>query len=301
MQSPRKAHVFILAANVLYGLNYSIGKAVLGSIPPFAVVAVRVLCGLAAFWMIHALFVREKTKRADHIKLLLCGVCGVAINQMLFFKGLSLTSEIHSALIMITTPMLVLIMAWILLHDRITPRKAGGIACGAAGVCILVLSAHAGASETASAAGDICIMINAASYAVFLVLAKPLMRIYHPLTITKWIFFYGMLFVMPVSLPSLVQVHWHSVPGEAYASLAYVVICATVLAYLFNVTGLHYGNPVLVSVYIYTQPVIATAVAVLVHGEALNMLQVISAILVFGGVFLVSFPAQARRAVQDNF
>ncbi|HNV97934.1 MAG TPA: DMT family transporter [Chitinophagales bacterium] len=296
MKNATKAHLFVLAANIIYGINYSIGKIALASIPAFAIVCFRVVIAALIFWILHALFSGEKIERSDHRQLLPASLFGVVINQLLFFKGLSLTSEMHSALIMITTPLLVLLMAWILLKDRITLQKTSGILLGATGVALLIISGTADSQSTATAWGDICIMLNATSYAIFLVIAKPLMKKYHPLTLAKWIFIYAIPPVLIIGWSELSHLSFATIPTTAWLALTVVVLGATVLAYLFNILGLQYGSPTLVSIYIYTQPIIASLIALIAGNETITWQKIISALLVFSGVALVSVRTGATKS-----
>lgn len=289
MKSNFKAHLFILSANIIYGINYSVGKVVLRSIPAFGIVFIRVSVALIIFWLIHQIFIKEKVERKDQAKLFLASLFGVAINQLLFFKGLSLTSEIHSALIMITTPLIVLLMAWIILKDKITLPKAAGIIIGGIGVALLISSGSKDAASPSNSLGDIFIMINATSYAIFLIIAKPLMKKYSPLTIAKWIFIYGFFLVLPFGINDFLTINWADLSTDTILALIFVVFGATVLAYLFNMLGLNFGSPALVSVYIYTQPVIATLIAVFSGSDRISIEKIISSLLVFAGVALVSF------------
>ncbi|MFI5170742.1 MAG: DMT family transporter [Chitinophagales bacterium] len=294
MKSSPKAHLFILLANIIYGINYSIGKIVLESIPAFGIVLIRVTISMLIFWFIHQVFIKERIEKTDRGKLLLASLFGVAVNQLLFFKGLSLTSEIHSALIMITTPIIVLLMAWIILKDRITILKTIGIIVGGSGVALLISSGAKDIASPSNSLGDIFIMINASSYAVFLVITKPLMQKYAPLTIAKWIFIYGFFLVLPFGINDCMSIDLSALETPTILALIYVVLGATVLAYLFNMLGLNYGNPALVSIYIYTQPVIATIIAVLSGSDYISAEKIISSILVFSGVALVSFTGNVK-------
>lgn len=289
MKPALKAHLFILGANIIYGINYAIGKVALEYIEPFGIVLLRVSGALIIFTLLAFLTGHEKIEQGDHKKLLIASLFGVVINQLMFFKGLSLTSEIHSAMIMIATPIIVLIMAWVILKDKITWVKSLGILIGGIGVAMLISSGAVDEQSPSSLAGDICITINATSYAIFLIIAKPLMLKYSPYTIARWIFTYGILFVLPFGWKEVDAISWSTIPAIAIWALVYVILGATVLAYLFNILGLNYGSPTLVSIYIYTQPVIATIIAVAYGSDHLTTGKVVSAILVFSGVALVSF------------
>ncbi len=289
MKFSLRAHLFILMANIIYGLNYSIGKIVLKYIPPFGIVLMRVTGALCIFWILHSLFIKEKVDKKDRLKIFLAALFGVAINQLLFFKGLSLTSEIHSALIMITTPIIVLVMAWIILKDKITLIKSIGIIIGGIGVAMLISFGASDANAPSNALGDLFIMINATSYAIFLIIAKPLMQKYAPLTLAKWIFLYGLILIFPFGIRDVIAINWQVISPIAIWSLVFVILGATVLAYLFNILGLHHGSPTLVSIYIYTQPVIASIIAIATQADVITWPKIISSILVFSGVALVSF------------
>lgn len=288
----------MLTANVLYGINYSIGKTALASFPAFFIVGCRVLVAAVVFLIVEKILVHEKTDKKDRHRFFIAALFGVAINQLLFFKGLSLTSEMHSAFLMIATPLLVLIAGWIILREKITGIKLLGICTGAAGVILLVMSNFTGKQTAASVSGDICIFINAASYAFFLVYAKPLMQRYHPLRIAAGIFLWGTPMVFPFALSEAASVTFSEISAIAWWSLAFVIIGATILAYLLNLYGLHYGDASLVSIYIYTQPVLATAIAWIMGRDSMQWMQAIAAILVCTGVALVSGLYPKKRPVE---
>ncbi len=289
MTNNTKAHLYILSANIFYGLNYTFAKIALQQIPPFALVVSRVTIGLLLFTFIFFFFKREKVARQDQLKLIACALFGVACNQLMFIKGLDLTSEIHASLIMITTPILVLIAAWFVLKERITIKKISGIVIGAVGVYILVITGKLNPNSPSGVAGDLLIMANAASYAIFLVIAKPLFSKYSAFTISFMIFFYSLFMVFPFGIIELLQLPWADITAATWFAWMYVVVFATFVAYMLNILGLQHGSPTLVSIYIYTQPVIATLVAVAMQTDNLTVQKVISAVLIFTGVALVNF------------
>jgi len=300
VKSEFKAHAFILAANILYGIHYSIGKIALASLDPFAIVTIRVFTCMILFWLVHKIFINESVEKKDHLKLIISAIFGVAINQLLFFKGLSLTSEMHSAIIMITTPILVLIFGWLLLKSSISWVHVLGVITGGIGVAFLILSGSTEDNSRASALGDLMIMINASSFAFFLVITKPLMKKYSPLTITKWIFIYGFPLVLPFGIGKIMETNWQEIQPVALLSLVYVVLGATFFAYLFNVLGLKFGNATLVRVYIYTQPVIAFLISYFSGMDTINIQKIISAVLVFSGVAMVSFTGKKSNPVEST-
>ena len=111
---------------------------------------------------------RIKIERKDYFRFFELGLFGVAINQMLFFEGLSRTSNINAALIMTSTPILVTLMAFLFLKEHLRWIQSAGIALGLAGAVTLILQ-YRHSSGKPTAMGDLMVFINAASYALYMV------------------------------------------------------------------------------------------------------------------------------------
>jgi len=287
-----KAHIALLAVNIFYGANYSIAKI---SLPQYIQPAGYILLRVAASTLLYALFLllfmRGKSFRidkSDWLRFILCGITGVALNQVLFFEGLARTSPVHAALILTSNPLLVLVAAAFLIKEKITARKFLGILLGISGAVLLIIYGNEIAIGHGSVKGDLFILINSMSYAVYLVLAKPLMKKYNPVLVVAWVFFFGMIFSIPFGYGELLQVQWSAMPSAAILSVIYVIIFATFLAYLLNTYALKTMSPAVVSYYIYVQPVIAAIIAYFLEEEKLTVLHLVSCLLIFSGVFLVS-------------
>jgi len=284
------AHLALLAANIIYGANFSIAKAIMPEyIKPFGFIVLRGIGAILLFWLFHALMMREKVERQDFPKIALCAVFGIAINQMLFFKGLSITTPINAAIVMTSTPVLVLLAASLLLREKITRSKIIGIVSGITGALLIILVGKDFSFGSETMLGDLLVLINASSYAVYLVMVKPLMKKYHPLTVIKWIFLFGFFMVLPFGYKQAMEVDWAIMPARILWGVAFVIVCLTFLTYLFNSYALSRVSPATVSIYIYSQPVFATAIAISLGNDSITALKVIAAVLIFGGVYLVSW------------
>lgn len=284
------AHLALLGANIIYGANYSIAKSVMPEyVKPFGFIVLRGIGAVLLFWLFHALVMKEKVERKDIPKLILCAVFGIAINQLMFFKGLSITTPINAAIIMTSTPVLVLLTASLMLKERITRSKIIGIISGITGALLIILVGKDFTFGSETMPGDLMVFINASSYGVYLVMVKPLMKKYHPLTVIKWVFLFGFFMVLPFGYKQALEIEWATMPAHALWGVAFVVICLTFLAYLFNSFALRTVSPSTVSIYIYSQPIFATTIAIALGNDSLTTLTVIAAILIFGGVYLVSW------------
>jgi len=186
----------------------------------------------------------------------------------------------------------VLLVGWISGREGITVRKGAGILLGAAGLAWLVGQSAGPSSRTASLTGDLLILVNATSYGIYLALVKPLMQRYHPVTVVTWVFFFGLFAVVPVGAGQLPQIEWAALPSEVWWSILFVLVGSTFLAYLFNMLALKEVNASVVSIYIYTQPLIATLIAVLSGNDVLHWSMLGSGVMIGAGVWLVSQPGR---------
>jgi drug/metabolite transporter (DMT)-like permease len=282
-------HLAILIANLIYGINYTVAKQVMGSyIQPFGFIFLRVSGTILLVWSTAFLFVKEKVATEDHRRLLLCGLTGVGINQMLFFWGLSLTSPINSSIIMVTTPLLVTVMAALILREGISGIRVSGLLIGLGGAVTLLLVKPTSGAVSGDLFGDFITFLNACSYAVYLVLVKPLMKKYKPVTVMKWVFLYGFLPVIPFGAREFFSIEWNTLTTNAVWAVVFVVVGTTYLAYLLNTYGLVTLSPGVVSAYIYLQPALAAMVAVLMKEDRLDAVKIGSTLMIFLGVYLVS-------------
>lgn len=281
-------HLALLAVGLLYGANYSILKSVTPKyIEPFGFIVIRVAVGTILFWLVGSFNKQPIDWRKDGKQVVLCAFFGVGINMLFFFKGMSVTSAINGSIIMTITPIAVLIISLFILKEKITHLKVIGLAMGLVGALLIIYQPDISLSQ-GDWRGDILIFLNALSYGTYLVLVKPLLIKYSPLTLAKWIFTIGFFIVLPVGWGEFHTIEWATLPISAYWAMAYVVIGVTVLVYLVNIWAMKKVNPSTVGAYIYVQPVFATFIASIFYGEILTLKHLLAAALVFIGVWLVT-------------
>jgi len=283
------AHLAIIGANIIYGLNYVIAKGIMPDyLQPRVIILFRVVGATLVFWLISSLLSKEKIDRKDYPRLALSALFGIAINQIMFFEGLNLTTPINASIIMVSTPILVLVLAHFLIGERISLQKVIGIALGASGASYLILLQGNISFSSSTFVGNLFVLINAASYAAFLVIVKPLMKKYSALTIMKWVFLLGTIYVLPFSFNLALEANYSAIPFNIWLSIAYVIIFTTVFAYFLNNYSLKTVSPTVNSAYIYLQPLLASVVALIVQKDELTWTKIIAAVLIFLGVYFAS-------------
>jgi drug/metabolite transporter (DMT)-like permease len=285
-----KAHAAAMAANLIFAANYSIVKLVTPSIiKPFGLNVLRVLVSITMFWGLYLMKPSKPGNRKKDLgRFIVCAATGIVINQLLFIKGLSLTTSIHASLLSLGTPVFITIIAAWLLKDRLTIAKIGGLILAISGGVLLIMTKETSVNGPDVFFGDVLVLVNAISYGFFLVLVRPLMQAYSPIHVLRWVFTIGTVMIIPFGWKQFLQVEWLSVSPYQWLFLAFITIAATFLAYLFNVYSIKTIGPSATGTYIYTQPVFAAIIAVLVFGEGITVIKILSAVLIFAGVFLVN-------------
>lgn len=291
MKNTTKAHLALLATNILFAINYTVVKHLInnGLVKPFGLNIIRVTVSAILLWIMF--FFRPEKKviqRKDYKRFFLCALTGIAINQLLFIKGLSLTYSIHASLLMLTTPILITIIAAWLLKERLTNYKIAGLALGIAGAVVLVTAKENNGNGADVLLGDMFIILNAVFYTIYFVLVKPLMKEYDPVMVMRLIFTIGFFLMLPFCWRELTEVPWKIYSAADYFNLGLVVIGGTFLAYILNVYGIKILGASMAGTYIYTQPVFAAIIAMIVLGEELTLYKIVAAGLIAAGVYLAN-------------
>jgi drug/metabolite transporter (DMT)-like permease len=279
-----------LLASAIYGVNHTIAKGLMPLyIEPFGFILLRVTGAAILFWLISFFAPREKISTSDWPRIFGCAVFGMVINMLFFFKGLSLSTPINSSVIITLSPIIVLILASILIKERITLLKSLGIIIGMAGALVLVLFSK---GENFNAPniplGNILFIVNAFSYGLYLILVKPLTKKYHAITLMKWLFLIAVFINLPVTYTEFIAVEWGSLPFDAIWKMSFVVIGTTFMTYLLNIYALKQLSPSTISAFIYLQPLIAITFAIAVGADKLTLVKGLAAALVFIGVYMVT-------------
>ena len=288
-------HVALIVVQLMFGSAPILGKFALAAFPSVAIVGFRVGCGALAFYLLQKLGGNMYLDRRSHYwYFALFAVFGIVLNQLLFFHGLSLTTATNTSLLAVLIPIFAVFVSAMAGNDVLSWKKIGGILIAAVGVIYLIDPTKASFSS-ATTQGDILVILNSLSYAVYLAISKKLISHYGALKSIAWLFIFGSFVNVPVGLYSLQSVDLASVPAKAWIALAAVVLVPTILAYYWNTWALARVEPSVVAVYIYLQPLIGTGLAVTILGEPWNIRILVAMILIFAGVFLVTRTRSGQR------
>ena len=282
----------MLGANVMWGLMSPVAKAVLvgGLVTPLVVTDLRIFGAMVLFWVASLFQKPEHVPPRDLMKLFGASLLAIVFNQGCFIFGVGLTSPVDASIITTSMPLLAMVLAAVFLREPITGKKLLGIAAGALGALLLILGSRQQGAAQASGSiwGDLLVLLAQLSYALYIVLFKGFVGRYSPITIMKWMFTYAFICLLPFSYSSLLATDWLALDGARIASILFVVVGATFLSYILIIVGQKNLRPTVAGMYNYIQPLVATIVAICWGMDSFNLTKVLSVVMIFGGVWLVT-------------
>ena len=302
MSSRLKPHFALVLVQLLFGSWPILGKVVLRSMSASSLVSCRLTGAALAFALLQRRVTHLLRMPVKDIALLtVCSMIGVVGNQFLYVKGLSLTTVINTTLLSTTIPVYALAVSILFGYDKWSFKRLGGIVVSALGVIYLINPSRADLAFHATA-GNLLILINSFLYAIYIVISKDLFERYGALNVITWIFLVGSVVTVPVGIYSLQQENLAAIGINVWAAIAFIILFPTVGAYYLNAWALTRVSPSTVAIYIYLQPLVAFGFAPLLLGEDWNSRTLVAALLIFGGVAMVTIRgrSQAVREISEH-
>ena len=300
-------HGCAAAANTIWGLMAPIAKTAMmgGLITPMLLTDLRIFGAALLFWIASFFAPREKVTKGDLIRLFFGSLFAIIFNQGNYVFGVGLTTPGNATILASTMPLWAMVLAAVILKDRITVKKLIGIMMGAGGALVLILSKNDLAANPAlhsNIFGDLLVASAQLSFAFYVVKFKDLVTRYNLFITMKWMFTFASLCVLPFSIPALTETQWAAVSFNEWLAAAYVVIGGTFLSYLLIVIGQRNLKPTVAAMYNYVQPVAGCLGAVAMGLDAITLEKGLAVILIFSGVYLVthSVSAKEQAAIQKK-
>ncbi len=282
-----KGHAALGGAQVLFGLFPIVGTLAfgVGGVDPLGLGAWRIVAGALVLGLISLTLFGAKAlpARADLPRAFACAILGVALNQGLFLSGLALSTPMNAGIVICLIPVFTYTFAVLLKQEALAAGRGLGILVALLGTLPLVFpDGLSGLGE--HGLGNLLMVGNAASYSLYLVLGKPLLKRYPPLAVTAWAYL-GSLVAVPLFA-------WNArlLPSStsAWMAVAYVVIGPTILGYGANLFALARVPASTTAIWIYVQPLISALAAWWVFSEHPSPNMLLAALGLFVGMGLIT-------------
>ncbi|MBT3234687.1 MAG: DMT family transporter [Bdellovibrionales bacterium] len=291
----------LLFVQVLFGLNFSASKIVVGAIDPTHWAFFRFFVAGLILLVTSAILFRGKGEwnLKYFFKILLLSFWGVALSQGAFMHGIYLTSSINTAIICSLIPVFTLLIVIIKGQERLTWKRGVGFSLALLGVVVIRKFEQLSFSNT-TFIGDLLILASVVGTSVFISYGRGFLQQHNHWWASAWLFLFGsmqLLFLAllegsAVKLPELAN-------SPLVISMCYTVIGATLLTYFLSNWALVHVDSGKVSLFIYLQPVVASMVAWGYLGESVTIRSLLSCGLILMG-FLLGLGG-SRRQKRDNY
>ena len=284
------AHLCMLLACIFWGLLSPLSKdAMLHGIDSIDIISFRVLGTCIIFWGTSFFVKKEQVPIKDKFLFAAAAILGLILNQCLFMVGLQLTSPANASIETTATPIITMILSFIILKESVTWKKILGVAIGCTGAVILITtSVKSGNGKVGNIWGDLIVISSQTFYALFLILFTNFTKKYSIITANKWLFLWGTIIIWPFTLQHVYNTDFAAITTTAWLETGFVIIFGTFLGYLIIMKALKTLSPTIVSIYNYVQPIVAVIVSILMGIGIFKFNQGIAILLVFTGVWLTN-------------
>ena len=299
-------HAAMMGATIMWGMMSPIAKGVLesGYIDGLALSAIRIGGG-ALLFILASLLPRSltgdcKVRGRDLFTLFLASLVMISANQGLFIIGIQYTTPVDTSVMCTLTPVFTLLLAAMFIGQKLTPLKILGVVLGLTGALIIAFAGgKSGIAKNPLLGNMLCIVAQVCA-AIYYVFFLNVINKYSPFAIMKWMFLFSALTYVPAMTPFLMQVEWNALDTSIYLSLGYIILFPTFLAYLIIPFSQRILKPTVIAMYAYFQPVVAALLAWVMGLAAFGWSRVAGSILIFLGVFLVSFAVKKVRDPKES-
>lgn len=290
MKFPPQA--LLVFATLLWGGNFVIGRAVAGDIPPITLAFLRwVVAFLIFFPIAYSRTKKEWPLLKKHFgAVLILALTGVAAFNTLVYIGLHYTTSINASLMNSSTPIIIYILSFIFLKERLTKFQLFGTLLSLAGVLFII---SGGSLESLLAfsfnKGDLIVVVAVICWSVYSLLIKKYagkLPGYATFLVTIAL---GTLMLLPFTVYELLTTSQTIIwAPSTFGAILYVGVIASIVAFLSWNTGVVALGANKAGIYLNFIPLFATIFAVIFLDEKLLLAQVVGGIAVIAGVFITT-------------
>jgi len=281
----------LILVAVIWALNFTVVKVSLDQIEPLAFNALRFIFAVSVLWTaLRSRGQRLRVQKKHLLPLVLLGLLGNLVYQMLFIIGIDFTFSANAAVMLGTIPVWVAVFSHFFSDEQMNRLKAIGVVSAFIGVGFIMAGGKnplSFGSETFL--GDVITLLAAMTWAAYTILSKKYLNIYSTLQYSTFMAIVGFLVLFPIGIPDLLQMDFQQVSWGAYGGVVYSGALSVGLAYLIWNNGIIKIGAVRTAAYQNLVPVLGLLFGVILLNEDLTLKQYIGAFFVITGIVLTRY------------
>ena len=271
---------------LIWGVNISVVKYGTLHLNALAYNGVRVTMAAVALLAIGSLMGERWPSRRDVLALLLLGVLGNGVYQLLFIQGVAHTRAGNAALVLAATPAFVALFGWMRGTERIRARGMAGIVISMLGIGLVVSGRAPIGAGASTLLGDALVLGGCVCWAAFTVLLKPYTERVNAVQVAGITMAGGVIPLLAISAPAMAATAWGAVPVKVWGAIVFSGLGALVIAYLCWYRGVRVLGPTRTSMYGNLQPVVALVFAWIILHEVPTVMQGMGAASIITGLLM---------------
>jgi drug/metabolite transporter (DMT)-like permease len=280
-----RAYLAISVVTVLWAGNFTAAKIGVGELDPWFISSFRIIVTGVVFWLLLPPEHRA-IKASDWKAILPLSLTGISVNHLCFAAGMRITTPSHSAVIHALIPVVVALVAWFMLGERLSPLGILGMAVAVGGALVVVLGAPR-EELRGQMLGDLITAVGIVSFSYYTVQGRRVLRSMDSVRAVALGFLFASPFMVPVIAWSAWHQPWGAVTWKGWAALAYMQVCASLICYRLHIYALQHLTAGRVAAFTTLQPAIGILVALAAGVDRATASLAAGAALALAGVVLV--------------
>lgn len=293
-------YVILLAANLVFATGYAVSRIVLADVGPATLGLARVLIGGAPLLAWAAWHGRSAPRRrwtvGDRVRVAFMGVVGFALAFALGNWGLARSTASNAALLITVEPTTLLVLAPLLLGERLSGRETLGAVLTLLGAVVVVVDGVPGLTRSLMPhwRGDLLLILSGVAYAAYSLLGQGVLTRHPVARVTAHSVVWG-----AVSIAPLAAHEWHAGPPPAWTATAvvgtlYLGVVITALGYAVWNWCLERVGAARVAAFVNVQPLAGAVLGVWWLHEPLTPFLVGGGLLIVAGLHLTVKPGRTE-------
>lgn len=280
------AHLLLLSAVIIWGWTFVATKILLAEIGPLEIFALRLAIGLPC---LAVLLIARRTRlefTPEDTRPVVIGAAVFTLHFIIQIGGLVTTTATNTGWIIAITPLVLAVLSFLVLRERLGWRAVAGIALAILGVLVLVSRGSLGQLGSLQTTGDWLVLASTVTWSVYTVVTRSLTRRRNPLAVTFAILLCAAGFTAPLVFVAGDLSGVPSLSAQAWVALLYLAVAGTALAQAFWQVGVAKIGATRAGLYLYLEPLATLALAVPMLGEPFGLFTVAGGGLILLGVWI---------------
>jgi len=293
-------YIALLAAVVFWGLSFIGTKIALQSITVVTLIFIRF--SIASIFFVLLMFYKKvhRLTRQEHKKLVFLALIQPVLYFLFENYGVKNTGAATASLVIATIPIAVMILAGVVLKEKITPLKVFGISLSFVGILLLVYGDPALKTGNSSLWGIFCLVMAVVCGAVYSIMIRSISNTIPVIAVTGYQFIYGTIMLAPVMSMQLAGTDYKNIPVEALWAVLFLAVFSTIVAFLSYNYALSRIPASQAAVFLNAVPAVTVFGAWVYLQETITLLQVVAGIIIVLALYLANKPETKNKPAAES-